>query len=134
MNPESPQPPSLPVVRLLPLVENSPNEGLANLLARLLIDDEAQAEQGAQGALLILTGIQSFFDNGGDYQTVELLWEPVIVARHMEKTLGLAAAAAKAADMAAAARGVNDERGAAIYERTAQLLAGQVNKPVDNKT
>jgi len=48
--------------------------------------------------------------------------------------LGLPAAAAKAADMAAAARGVNDERGVAIYERTAQLLAGQVNKPVDSKT
>lgn len=130
---ESQQPNSSPEVRLLPLAEGAPNEGLANLLARLLIEDESQAEQGAQAALLILTGIQSFIDTGGDYLTVERIWEPVIVARQLEKTHG-DLAWKKAGEMAEAAKAANDLRGADIYERVSVALHAELNKRVDNKT
>lgn len=130
---ESQPPNSSPEVRLLPLVEGTPNEGLANLLARLLVDDEAQAGLGAQSSLLILAGVQAFLDSNGDYATAEQLWEPVIVARQLEKALGSAEAALeKATEMAKGCIGANDRRGAGIYERAAALLDAQVNKRVDN--
>lgn len=129
---DTPLPTSLPVVRLLPLTEGAPNEGLANALARLLIDDESQAESGAQYALLILTGIQTFYDTGGNYVAVERLWEPFIVSRQMEKAYG-EKAWEKAAEMAEAARKVDDQRGAWIYQAVASMLKSQVNKPVDSE-
>jgi hypothetical protein len=118
-------------VRLLPLIENSPNEGVANTLARLLVEDVSQAHLGAHSAILILTGVQAFLDSGGDYTVVERLWEPIIVARQMEKSYG-SAAWKKAAEMAAAATKVNDERGQAIYSRAATILCPEVNKGVAN--
>lgn len=130
MNPDSPQPASSPAVRLLPLVEGSSNEGLANALARLLVENEEQAEMGARGALLILTGIQTFIDSGGDYLKVEHLWEPCIVARHMEFAHG-ETAWIKACEMAEAARTCGDDRGTAIYERVAVILSPDAHKPVD---
>jgi hypothetical protein len=105
---------------------------VANALARLLIDDESQAEIGATSALVILSGIQAFYDSGGDYLIVERIWEPYIVARQMQKTYGTDAWK-KAAEMAGAARATNDERGAVIYERVATLLHPDVNKQVDSK-
>lgn len=108
-------------VRLLPLNEGAPNEGLANALARLMIEDESQAELGASNALIILTGIQAFLDSGGDYLTVERIWEPYIVARQLQKTYG-DGAWKKATEMAEAALAMQDNRGAIIYERTATLL------------
>lgn len=117
-------------VRLLPLTPASANEGLANLLARLLTEDESQAEHSAQAALFILSGIQAFLDSG-DYRSVEILWEPVLVARQMEKAYGTLGAA-KATDMAAAMRLAQDERGAAIYERASELLRAKLNNKVDN--
>ena len=129
----SPQPKSSPEVRLLPLVEGAPNEGLANVLARLLIDDESQAEIGASNALIILSGIQAFYDSGGDFLIVERIWEPYIVSRQMQKAYG-EGAWKKAAEMSGAARAANDERGAVIYERVATLLHHpDVNKRVDSK-
>lgn len=112
--------------RLLPLIPDSPNEGVANSLARLLIEDEIQSREGAQGALLILTGLQAFLDTG-TYLAVEQLWEPVIVCRQMQKAYR-ESAWKKAAEMAAACKTVNDERGAFIYERVATLLDPKANK------
>jgi hypothetical protein len=129
---ESPQAKSSPeAIRLLPLVEGAPNEGVANTLARLLIDDESQAEIGASSAIVILSGIQAFYDSGGDFLVVERIWEPYIVARQMQKAFG-ANAWKKAAEMAGAAHAANDERGAVIYERVATLLSPDVNKQVDS--
>lgn len=95
-----------------------------------MIDDESQAEIGASSAIIILSGIQAFYDSDGDYLLVERIWEPYIVARQMQKTCG-DAAWKKAAEMAEAARAVDDKRGALIYDRTAALLHPDVNKQVD---
>lgn len=132
---ESQPPKSSPEVRLLPLVPESPNEGVANLLARLLVEDETQIEMGATGALLILSGIQTFIDSGGDYKAVERVWEPHIVARHLEKAYGTEAAK-NARQLAAAMQKGGDQRGAWLYERAAKLLdppPPDINKPVDSK-
>jgi len=117
--------------RLLPLIPNSSNEGLANTLARLLVEDESQAETGAQGALFILTGIQAYLDSGGAYSVIEHAWEPCIVARQIKKTYGQDGMK-KAAEMAAACRAVEDSRGAQIYERVTALLTEPISPPVDN--
>ncbi len=120
-------------VRLLPLVEKAPNEGVANCLARLLVDDATQAEHGARGALLILTGIQAFLDSGGDYRAVEGIWEPAIVARQMLVGYG-EEAWKKAAEMCGACKAVEDERGAYVYARVAEMLApDDVKKRVDSQ-
>lgn len=132
---ESQPPQSSPAVRLLPLVAESPNEGVANLLARLLVEDETQIEMGATGALLILSGIQTFLDSGGDYRAVERVWEPHIVARHLEKAYGKDAAK-NARQLAAAMQKGGDLRGGWVYERAAVLLdppPPDINKPVDSK-
>jgi|PlaIllAssembly_1097288.scaffolds.fasta_scaffold00029_12 hypothetical protein len=109
---------------------------MANLLARLLVEDETQIEMGATGALLILSGVQTFIDSGGDYKAVERVWEPHIVARHLEKAYGTDAAK-NARQLAAAMQKGGDVRGAWVYERAANLLdpppAPDVNKPVDSK-
>ncbi len=118
-------------VRLLPLVQFSANDGVANLLARMLTDDPALAAEASQSSLLILTGIQTFLDTGGDYLAVERLWEPVIVAREMEKAYGPEEGAKKAVEMGAAARAVCDVRGAGIYEQVAGILQSMINKRVD---
>jgi hypothetical protein len=120
-------------VRLLPLVEKAPNDGLANCLARLLVDDATQAEDGARASLLILTGIQAFLDSNGDYRAVEAAWEPSIVARHMLKAYG-DEAWRKAAEMCGGCKAVEDERGAYIYARVAEMLAPEdVKKRVDSQ-
>lgn len=117
--------------RLLPLIENSPNDGLANLLTRLLIDDPALADDGARLAILIMTGIQAFLDSGGSYSAVEIYWEPVITARQMAKAYG-EHTWKKAAEMAGACKATGDERGAAIYTRVAEMLApADIKKNVD---
>jgi hypothetical protein len=108
--------------KLIPLIERSSNEAVANTLARLLIDDENQVESGSMTALLILTGIQAYLDSGGDYLAVEILWEPVIVAKQIMKAYGNGALD-KATEMAVAARALNDVRGAQIYERVVALLS-----------
>lgn len=122
-------------VRLLPLVAESSNEGLANLLARLLVEDENHIEMGATGALLILSGIQTFLDRGGDYRAVERVWEPHIVARHLEKAYNQEAAK-NARQLASAMRKGGDARGAWIYEQAANLIGPCpfVNKPIDSKS
>jgi hypothetical protein len=122
---------SSPALRLLPLVADSPNEGLANALARLLIEDETQAEMGSKGALLILSGIQTFIDSGGDYLAVERVWEPVIVARYLEKAYKLDAPK-QARQLAGALRKGGDMRGSWIYDHAADLLDPDINKPVDS--
>lgn len=119
--------------RLLPLVEGAPNETLANLLAMLLIEDESQAEDGARGSLMILTGIQAYQDSGGDPRVIELAWRPVIVARKLLKEHGPEAwkiAAQKAGQAMAAENRVESE----MYERVAVMLQADVNKGVDNPT
>src|SRR5579885_3229519 len=116
--PEQAQPAALP--RLLPLVENSANDGVANALARLLTDDPAQVENSTRLAILILTGIQTFFDSGGSYAAVEQIWEPVIVAHQMTKTYG-ANAWKKAAEMSGAAKATADNRKAQIYANVAVM-------------
>jgi len=131
MNPESPQASSSPEVRLLPLVEHGSNEALANTLARLLVDDESQAEMGARAALTILTGIQAFYDSGGDYRVIALAWEPVIVARQMEKIHG-ANGWREAAMRAGAAKAAEDHDIAALYERVARLLKSDIKIEVDS--
>lgn len=108
---------------------------MANLLARLLVEDESQIEMGATGALLILSGIQTFLDSGGDYRAVERVWEPHIVARHLEKAYGKDAPK-NARQLAAAMQKGGDVRGAWLYERAAVLLdppPPDINKPVDSK-
>lgn len=133
MSQESQPPPSLPEVKLLPLVEGAANEKLANALARLLIDDEKQAQLGAQAALLILTGIQTFLDSAGNYDLVEQLWEPNIVARQLEAKHG-PEAWKKAAALADELFKINNQQKAAIYNHAAILLhPGEVNKQVDSK-
>jgi hypothetical protein len=123
------QPAALP--RLLPLVERSANDGVANALGRLLVEDPAQAEDGARLAILILTGIQTFLDSDGSYAAVEQIWEPVIVARHMAKAYGTDAWK-KAAEMSGVAKTVADNRGAQIYASAAVLLAPEdIKKRVD---
>lgn len=129
---DTPLPTSSPVPRLLPLVEGTHNEGVANALARLIVADETQAEMGARGALLILTGIQTFLDTG-DYLAVERIWEPIILARHLERAYK-DEGAKQAQQMAAALRKGGDQRGAWIYERAAVLLGPDVNKQVDSGT
>ncbi len=119
-------------LRLLPLCEGKSNEGLANALARLLCDEAEQAETGAKAALLILSGIQTYFDSGGDYLAVERVWEPVIVSRQLEKSFG-AQAANKARIHAEKMTLENDARGAWIYNQ-ASLLLEQVIKSVDSKS
>ena len=91
------------------------------MVARLSVDDESQAEMGARAALTILTGIQAFYDSGGDYRVIALAWEPVIVARQMEKAHGADGwkAAAKVAGEALAA---DDRPKAELYERVALML------------
>lgn len=120
---ESQPPTSSTEVRLLPLIENNPNEGLANLLTQLLVEDETQADAGAEVALMILTGIQTFIDSGGNYLAVERLWYPVVIARKFQKTYG-ADAANQAKALVPAFRNGGNERSAVIYERAAQLLLG----------
>lgn len=127
--PEETQPVALP--RLLPLIEKSDNDGVANALARLLTEDPAQAEDASRLAILILTGIQTFLDAGGAYTAVEQVWEPVIVARQMTKAYG-ANAWKKAAEMSGAAKAVSDNRGAQIYATVAVMLApDDIKKRVD---
>lgn len=121
MSQESPPQASSPEIRLLPLVEGAANEKLANGLARLLIDDEKQAQLGAQAALLILTGIQTFIDSEGDYEVVEQLWEPNIVARQLEAKHG-PEAWKKAAALADEFFKANDQQKAAIYNHAAVML------------
>lgn len=123
-----------PLPRLLPLIEQAPNEGVANALARLLIDDPANAEDGTRLTILILTGIQAFLDSGGCYEATELVWEPVIVARQMLKAYANDACN-KAQEMREAAAVVKDVRGAEIYARVTELLAQHqqhINKKVDS--
>jgi len=132
MSPDTQLPTSLPEVRLLPLVEGAPNEGVANALARLLAADESQAELAARSALFILTGIQAFYDSGGNYLAVERFWEPVIVSRQMEKAYG-PKALEKAVEMTEAAHKAEDRRGAGIYAQVVAMLSPDVNKPVDSK-
>lgn len=121
MSQESPPQASSPEIRLLPLVEGAANEKLANGLARLLIDDEKQAQLGAQAALLILTGIQTFIDSEGDYEVVEQLWEPNIVARQLDAKHG-PEAWKKAAALADEFFKANDQHKAAIYNHAAIML------------
>lgn len=133
MSQESQPPASLPEVRLLPLVEGAANEKLANALARLLIDDEKQAQLGAQAALLILTGVQTFIDSQGDCDLVEQLWEPNIVARQLDAKHG-PEAWKKAAALADEFFKANDQQKAVIYNRAAIMLhPGEVNKQVDSE-
>lgn len=122
--------PSLSEIRLLPLTENAANEKLANALARLLVDDEKQAQLGAQAALLILTGIQTFLDNEGNYGLVEQLWEPNIVARQLEAKHGHEAWKMAGAMADEFFKGNNQPK-AAIYNRAAAMLADGVKKNVD---
>lgn len=124
--PSAPSPP-----RFLPLVERSANEGVANALARLLTTDESLVESGSLTALLILTGIQAFLDSGGDYLAVERIWEPVIVTQQLKRAYGLSALD-KVKEMATAARALNDNRGAEIYERVVTILT--VDKTIDNQS
>lgn len=120
-------------VRLLPLTEGAPNEKLANGLAHLLIDDEAQAALGAQAALLILTGVQIFIDSGGDYAAVEQLWEPNVVARQLDALHG-PEAWKKAAEMAESYARAGDQNKADIHKHAALMLRPIVtNNPVDEK-
>ena len=121
MNPESPQASSSPEVRLLPLAEGAPSEMLANTLARLLTDDASQAESGARGALLILTGVQAFLDSGGNPHVIELAWEPTIAARELEKNHG-ADAWKRAAELAGEALAADDAKKAQLYGRVALML------------
>lgn len=124
MNPEP--------VRLLPLTPGAGNEALANALARLLVEDEAHAEMGARGALLILTGIQAFLDSNGDHLLVEQLWEPIAIARQLEKTFGTGVAArAKALEMAEAARALKNEHRTSIYEAVAEFFTEPAQPAVD---
>ena len=121
MSQESPPQTSSPEIRLLPLVEGAANEKLATALARLLVDDENRAQYGAQAALLILTGVQIFIDSDGNYDLVEQLWEPNIVASQLDTLHGPDAwkeAAARADELFKA----GDQRKAAIYNRAAAML------------
>lgn len=107
-------------VRLLPLVANGPGEKLANLLAQLLVDDESQAENGARAALMILTGIQAFFDSGGDAKVLEHAWRPAIIARALERKGP--DAWKEAAALAGEALAADRHDVAALYERVALML------------
>lgn len=103
---------------------------LANTLARLLTEDTSHAESGARGALLILTGIQAFFDSGGDPNVIELAWEPTIAARELEKKHG-DNAWKRAAELAGEALGAEDAAKAQLYGRVALMLKPEtVDKPV----
>lgn len=121
--------------RLLPLVPGTGNEQLANVLAMLLTEDEAHAEDAARGALLILTGIQAFQDSGGDYRTIEMAWRPAIIVRDLLLRHGDNAWQV-AAKTAGEARGHGRHMVADIYERVALMLAPEepddVNKAVDS--
>lgn len=121
MSQNTPPSESSNAVRLLPLIEGSPNEGLANLLARLIVEKEEDAAQASWAAIVILSGIQAFLDTNGDYGTVELMWEPAIVIRNLQKTYGPKAKDV-ANEMAASCKQLNDERGARIYARAAVAL------------
>jgi hypothetical protein len=94
---------------------------LANTLARLLTDDASQAESGARGALLILTGVQAFLDSGGNPHVIELAWEPTIAARELEKNHG-ADAWKRAAELAGEALAADDAKKAQLYGRVALML------------
>ena len=72
-----------PPARLLPLVSQSPNEAVANMLARLIGDDP----RCATSAIIILTGIQAFLDTG-DAKATATIWEPLIVARKLKQQWG----------------------------------------------
>lgn len=125
----TPLPASIPAVRLLPLVENSPNEKLANTLAHLLAPNENDAEPAAQWALLILTGIQAYYDTGGNYLAVERLWAPIILSRQLADG---PEAWKKAMELAKTYRAAGNLRASALYEQAAAYLKpADVNKSVD---
>lgn len=110
------------IPRLLPLVEGTPNEGLANALARLFAQSIDDAEAASTMALVILTGIQEFYDSGGDYVRVEQVWEPIIVYRQLEKAFG-DNAQQKATELYQSAKLLNDTRGAAIYKTVSEFFS-----------
>lgn len=120
--------------RLLPLVQNGPNDKLANLLAELLVEDASQAEDGARASLTILTGIQAFQDSGGDARTVEIAWRPIIIARQLLKEHGEDKAWEAAAKRAGELLAVEQRPEAELYERVALMLKPDIKNEVDNPT
>jgi len=95
-------PQSEPSVNLLPLVENGPNEQVANMLSRLI----GEGPRAAASALVILTGLQQFLDTGKS-EAAASLWEPLITVRHMKAQWG-GQAYRKACEMMAACSDSND--------------------------
>lgn len=116
--------------RLTPLVENGPNEKVANMLARLIGDDP----RAATSALIILMGLQAYLDTGKP-ETVGVFWEPIITARKLKKDYG-GQAYRKACEVLASFNEDQDNPSYHLYTDVCQILIQdpeQEKIPVDQK-
>ena len=116
--------------RLTPLVENGPNEKVANMLARLIGDDP----RAATSALIILMGLQAYLDTGNP-ETVGVFWEPIITARKLKKDYS-GQAYRKACEVLGSFNGDQDNPNHHLYTDVCQILIqdpDQEKIPVDRK-
>ena len=121
--PTSPTPDTTPPLRLIPLIENGPNEKVANMLARLIGEDQ----RAATSALVILMGLQEFLDSGKP-ENVALFWEPIVAARNLKKEWG-GQAYRKACEIIAQCAGPETEN-YRLYKDVCQIL---LNDPEQEK-
>lgn len=121
--------PPTPTVKLLPLLEGSPNEKVANMLARLI----GEGPRAATSALVILTGLQAYLDSG-IAETTGHIWEPLITARDLKRQFGGQAYKNACQSMAACAS--SDDPNFRLYSDVCQVLLqdpDQEKIPVDRK-